>query len=695
VLKCDGEGGIKSVVDDADKPVDGNACTDDVCTNGAPSNPPVAADTSCGGNNQICDGAGHCVGCLVAADCPGEDTPCQTRTCDTNFVCGVDNAADGTMLVSQAAGDCKVAQCDGHGNVKQVTDTTDVHVDGNACTQDVCTASTPSNPPLPGGSPCGGSNVCDGQGACVACLVPAHCGADSECRTQVCNADHTCGHTDAPLGTPLVGQIAGDCKVNACDGNGNAVVANDDTDFADDGNVCTSDVCMAGTLLHPNKDLRAACGGSNFCDGNGRCVGCLIAGDCGTDTACQLNVCKADNTCGISNVDAGTVIAAQTPGDCQVVQCNGAGATISVNDDNDITDDGNACTNDVCAAGTPTHPPKDARTSCLVNQLCDGAGSCVQCLANADCGASTDCTLHVCKADHTCDVTLVAAGTPVATQTAGDCKVVVCDDAGATTVANDDNDTASDGNACTDDVCNAGVPAHNPTAAGTACGTGLVCDGRSICISNRCSGPPCVWFDDFEDGDAVGWTTVEQQQAQAGIWGVASEVGHTGAATLDYQQTALTTQNHYQYASGMTPVADQTVTAWIKFTTDINDTNHKVGVCARYTFNGSHADSTAYCFFLRQDAGATRGHIQVQKKTSGGLASIVDTTNGIPLFVLGTWYKVSLQVSGSAPAMLVASVNDAVLSSSTDATAPLTGGVGALFARQTVVSFDDVLVTSP
>jgi hypothetical protein len=61
-------------VDDADVPVDGTTCTDDVCTNGTPSNPPVALGTVCtdpANGGQVCDAAGKCVQCNDPVDCGG------------------------------------------------------------------------------------------------------------------------------------------------------------------------------------------------------------------------------------------------------------------------------------------------------------------------------------------------------------------------------------------------------------------------------------------------------------------------------------------------------------------------------------------------------------------------------------------------------------------------------------------------
>jgi hypothetical protein len=51
-----------SIIDNLDVPVDGRACTGDVCTNGIPSNPALAYGTTCNENGgQICNGSGTCV----------------------------------------------------------------------------------------------------------------------------------------------------------------------------------------------------------------------------------------------------------------------------------------------------------------------------------------------------------------------------------------------------------------------------------------------------------------------------------------------------------------------------------------------------------------------------------------------------------------------------------------------------------
>jgi hypothetical protein len=269
VLECDGSGLAVAVEDDTDVPVDGNVCTDDVCTAGVPSNPPLADTVSCGGHNS-CDGQGHCLGCTVAADCPGSDSVCQSRTCDMNRVCGVDNAGDGTPAGAQTTGDCRQMVCDGRGATRTAVDDTDVHDDGNPCTANVCNAGMASNPPLAAGSPCP-MGVCDGLGHCIVCERNSDCGVDTLCVVHACDAAHTCRVGNVEPGSPVGLQVAGDCHVQQCDGQGSPTSIPDDTDLPDDGNPCTVDICTNGAISHTPVAAGTSCGAGRVCDGQGSC----------------------------------------------------------------------------------------------------------------------------------------------------------------------------------------------------------------------------------------------------------------------------------------------------------------------------------------------------------------------------------------------------------------------------------------
>jgi hypothetical protein len=492
--QCDGTGGIEIVNDDADVPDDGNDCTADVCTAGAPTNPTKAANSACGLNGALkCDGAGTCVGCLVATDCAGQDTECQVRSC-TAKACGVLNTSKGTPIASQKAGDCKASQCDGNGLIETVNDDADVPTDNATCTKNLCAAGVPSNPPEPASTVCaeGGGTQCDGAGKCVACVVANDCpGQDTECLKRACNAG-VCGTIPTTLGTPVSSQTAGDCKLVVCDGAGSTTTQNADLDLANDNNACTTDVCTAGVPSHPQVSDGASCGASGACL-NGACTGCGAPSDCpGVDDECKSRTCTV-GVCGFAFTANGTPVAAQVAGNCQKRQCDGTGNTVSVADNADApVDDGNQCTSDVCAAGAPSHPEKPTNTACNQNggSVCSAMGTCVACNAPTQCpGADTDCQTRSCTAN-TCGIAFQPAGTMTSVQTPGDCQVNQCDGAGNVrqAVANADV-PADDGNQCTSDVCAAGAPSHPTKAVNTACNQngGSVCSAFGACA--ECNAP--------------------------------------------------------------------------------------------------------------------------------------------------------------------------------------------------------------
>ena len=74
----------------------------------------------------------------------------------------------------------------------------------------------------------------------------------------------------------------------------------------------------------------------------------------------------------------------QTPHDCRRVACDGFGATTSLPSDDDVPDDGDPCTLDLCVDGVPhaTHPPLPDGTPC------DGGPSCVAGRCASDAGVT-------------------------------------------------------------------------------------------------------------------------------------------------------------------------------------------------------------------------------------------------------------------------------------------------------------------
>ena len=96
-------------------------------------------------------------------------------------------------------------------------------------------------------------------------------------------------------------------------------------DLPFDDNVCTTDECSSGTASHRPVPSGMGCGGSLVCDGANNCVECLSASTCpGSDTDCHTRSCVTGQ-CGITNLAAGTLAAAQSPRDCKKNVCNGQG----------------------------------------------------------------------------------------------------------------------------------------------------------------------------------------------------------------------------------------------------------------------------------------------------------------------------------------------------------------------------------
>lgn len=216
--------------------------------------------------------------------------------------------------------------------------------------------------------------------------------------------------------------------------------------------------------------------------GTGAGPTCSSPADCpSSPNACQMATC-AMGACGFEPLPAGVALPTQVSGDCQRIECDGAGSPVSVTDDGDVPDDGDACTQDLCVNGIPSNPTEPAGTPCGINLACDANGACAGCTSAAQCpGVDDDCQQRTCVAG-ACGFDFTLAGVPVTAQVDADCLVVVCDGAGGTFAEPDALDWPSDdGNACTAEVCNAGQPEHPPFPAGTPCAVGDGDGARDMC----------------------------------------------------------------------------------------------------------------------------------------------------------------------------------------------------------------------
>ncbi|HMY19538.1 MAG TPA: hypothetical protein PKA58_24605, partial [Polyangium sp.] len=120
----------------------------------------------------------------------------------------------------------------------------------------------------------------------------------------------------------------------------------------DDMNDCTTDECVDGKPVNTPLAVGTMCGADKdmFCDDKATCVVCLTASDCpGVDDECQTRTCTM-GACGFDYTPKDTPLNVQMAGDCKLKVCDGMGAQIDNNDDADVPDDNNACTDNVCSA---------------------------------------------------------------------------------------------------------------------------------------------------------------------------------------------------------------------------------------------------------------------------------------------------------------------------------------------------------
>lgn len=222
------------------------------------------------------------------------------------------------------------------------------------------------------------------------------------------------------------------------------------------------------------------------CAGNGTVPQCKTAADCpGTDTDCRKRTCDA-GVCGFTDAPAGTPAQDPKDGDCFTNVCDGSGGTIFVPDDTDIPAPISQCTFPVCSMGNSFYQPVPFGSPCDENggKICDGNGTCIQteCFVPTDCpGQDSECRKRSCDFGK-CGFSDAPPGSPISTQTQGDCLLNVCDGAGGVSIKADDGDVPTSPSECMAGICQMGIPSYTPLPFGFPCAGGtLTCDGFGNC----------------------------------------------------------------------------------------------------------------------------------------------------------------------------------------------------------------------
>lgn len=436
------------------------ACADVTCALGQVCVAGACFEKDCGG--QTCTAAEVCLdqrcvdtGCLSSE---GQVTACGTNdrcvagACRSNNCTGVTCPAQSVCV----SGRCENALCVG----VQCPAMT-------ACANGGCL------PTSCGGTTCSFEQVCQSSSCVdrgclgVTCPVGSHCGggaclSDSGCQPG-CAATETCiANTCYPNG----------CAGTAC-GTGEVCVANVCTDqrcvgvSCGAGSRCVAGACMplggcqpacaatetcVGTTCYPNACAAQTCSAGQVCVGlqctDTRCVGvtCSTAGE-----VCNAGTCARGCFIAGSFITEGTVDPANP---CAVCDPSSDVTTWSPRAmSTACTDDGNACTDDVC----------DTSATCVHLERAD----------DSSCGAVKFCLSGVCLQGCSIAATDVPDGKLNPNNECQRC--VATTSTSAWTSEPNGLSCTDDGNPCTTDACNLGACGHDAVADGTVCGTSQAC----------------------------------------------------------------------------------------------------------------------------------------------------------------------------------------------------------------------------
>ncbi len=240
----------------------------------------------------------------------------------------------------------------------------------------------------------------------------------------------------------------------------------------------------------------ASCGGSGDGGGSGGADAgreCTVNAECDNGNPCSTATCE-DTRCVFEAAPDGDA-KEQTEGDCSRTVCK-RGVASQVVDNGDVVDDDEPCTLDTCENGIPIHKPLLTGTKCKVGKgngtcsfgsclvLCTSSNEATQCDDLNPCtdDACLPCAKPGCDGKGECSHSgLSGMPTPGASQVTGDCHEQRCVE-GKDEKVEDPFDVPEDGNECTDDVCNKGVPVNEPLSKGTSCEAVRICDGAGKCV---------------------------------------------------------------------------------------------------------------------------------------------------------------------------------------------------------------------
>ncbi|MCL2823595.1 MAG: hypothetical protein FWD57_06360, partial [Polyangiaceae bacterium] len=471
VKQCNDVGEVVNEVDNDDLPY-AAACKVAKCTDGDPSVDNAEDGDACSDDSELtCNASGECTGCEDVSACPDANNPCLIVVCNADKICEYDFVVADTPLPDseQTDGDCRVWQCNGAGSLVWDADDDDVPTDADECHQNLCSEGNPVYPPADSGTNCdmpsGATGVCSTTQECVECNVAADCGVTDACAIFSCQ-DNVCDVEYPIAGTEVdIGDI-GDCQGTICDGAGNTVLGNWDTDIpTGPTDECVVNACSDGHATTLPVGVGTECTGG-VCDGGGECFECINASHC---KAPGLEQCSIEGKC-VECTDH--------------VQCEGNGGT-------------DLCVGYECV---PRSVECEGSSECTdpTKPICAESGLCVACVLPTHCGDFTPCQEFDCTALGVCIPINASNGkTEGLVQPGGTCIKNQCDGNGSVEEVPDPSNIVTDEPppVCNVHACDGKIPVLNPVARGVT--DGVDPEPVGTCRKKQCDGNGLVeWIPD-------------------------------------------------------------------------------------------------------------------------------------------------------------------------------------------------------
>ena len=343
----------------------------------SPSEPSVTANADvCAGhmNESVCDGAVlHNCGAATSETCM---TPALCETGKSSGVCAA--CTPGTFHCEGA----ELSSCGADGQYSPLETCSSAALckeDAGQCTDAVC------NPNEKTCSSDGSSlRTCNADGSAIA--------DELSCEGKGCNQAQKVCNTCVPGQSSCSGTDLATC---AADGQTMTMMPCRAT-----GGECSTATCSGNACRTGFKERGAACSsGGSMCDGNGQCVSCLTASDCGSPGPCATATCT-NGQCDMAPRPRGTACMGSN------MECDGSGMCVEKPCGNGRVDPNEQC--DYMDAAWRGNCSMDCKVAASIFQKCNWRpGDCAgeahgwycssvglcgrNCTSAADCPAGSSC----------------------------------------------------------------------------------------------------------------------------------------------------------------------------------------------------------------------------------------------------------------------------------------------------------------